>query len=72
MIFDEKILKPIFSNGAIIDKNEFIEFLNPKKGLLNLDFMHRSTSNMHKITLDFEDEDVQWLFSPIHIRKIFE
>ena len=49
-----------------------IDYISPKKPLLNLDFLTRSSSNMNKITLDLEDEDIQWLFSPIHIREIFD
>lgn len=72
MIFDQKFIKPIFGDGTKVAKEEMIDYINPKKGMLNLDFMTRSTSNMHKVTLDLEDEDIQWLFSPIHIREMFD
>ena len=71
-IFDQRFIKPIFSIGTKVPKQDMIDYISPKKPLLNLDFMTRSSSNMNKITLDLEDEDIQWLFSPIHIREIFD
>jgi len=32
----------------------------------------RNRENMHKIILELEDMDIQWLFSPIHVRQCFK
>ena len=67
-----KIIQPLFHDKTKVTYDEMLEYINPKKGPFALDFLLRNRTNMHQIILNLADDDLQWLFSPIHIRKVFE
>lgn len=48
-----------------------VDYISPKAGLLSFDFNMRGKNNMHKVILNMQDKDLQWLFSPIHIKEVF-
>ena len=56
----------------MIPVEEFKNYIDPKKSLLKFDMMKRNKGNMHKIILDLDEGDLQWLFSPVHIREVFK
>jgi len=54
----------------MVSVEEFKNYISPKEMWLSFDFAQRNNKNMHKPTLNL-DEDIQWLFSPVHIREVF-
>lgn len=70
-IFEDKFIRPIFGDQTKVKKTQMRDYISPKRGLLRFDMAKRNSKNMHKLVLNLEDEDIQWLFSPVHLREIW-
>ena len=48
------------------------DYIRPQACIPCLGLDMRGKNNMHKTILNVQKNDLQWLFSPVHIRQVFD